>query len=218
MLVSAVVAALTALAAFFGAYLLFPVTGMEVEGARMFPEREAWAALPERASLLTLDEETMEREIEGNPWVKGAKVLKNRESGIVVVEVEERRAVLSGKLGRGSGVWATDGTELPGLGGARLKRVELDEGRLEEILNIGEALEENGVRLDSIDGVNAGGIEATVEGRRVLLGGSVGGGQVRAVADVMKEHPEAPYFDLRSPERVVVGVKEGDSPSSRSNG
>ena len=184
----------------------------------MFPEREAWAALPDRASYLTLDEETMEREIEANPWVKGAEVLKNRESGIVVVEVEERRAVLSGDLRRGSGIWAVDGTELPGLGGARLKRIELDEGRLEEILVIGEALEENGVRLDSIDGVNEGGIEATVEGRRVLFGGEVGAGQARAVVGVMERHPEAAYFDLRSPERVVVGAKEGDGPSSGSNG
>lgn len=184
----------------------------------MFPEREAWAALPDRASLLTLNEEAMEREIEANPWVEGARVLKNRESGIVVVEVEERRAVLSGVLGRGSGIWAVDGTELPGLGGARLKRVELDEGRLEEILVIGEALEENGVRLDSIDGVNAGGVEATVEGRRVLFGGAVGVGQVRAVVDVMQQHPGAAYFDLRSPERVVVGTEEGDDPPSGSNG
>lgn len=184
----------------------------------MFPEREAWAALPERASLLTLDEEAMERKMEGNPWVKGAEVLKNRESGIVVVEVEERRAVLSGKLGRENGVWAMDGTKLPGLGGARLNRVELDEGRLEEILVIGKALEENGVRLDSIDGVNEGGVEATVEGRRVLFGGAVGDGQVRAVVDVMEQHPGAAYFDLRSPERVVVGAEEGDGPSSGSNG
>ncbi len=184
----------------------------------MFPEREAWAALPDRASFLTLDEEALEHEIEANPWVKGAKVLKNRESGIVVVEVEERRAVLRGELGRESGFWAADGTELPGPGGARLKRVGLDEGRLEEILVIGEALEENGVRLDSIDGVNPGGVEATVEGRRVLFGGAVDAGQVRAVVDVMEQHPEAAYFDLRSPERVVVGAKEGDGPPGRSNG
>ena len=184
----------------------------------MFPEREAWAALPDRPSLLTLDEEEMEREIETNPWVKAAKVLKNRESGIVVVEVEERRAVLNGKLGRTSGVWAVDGTELPGLGGARLERVGLDEGRLEEILDIGEAMERNGVRLDSVDGVGASGVEATVEGRRVLFSGGVGAGQVRALGEVMGEHPEAPYFDLRSPERVVVGVSEGDDPSARSHG
>ena len=184
----------------------------------MFPETEAWDALPDRASLLTLDEEALEEKIEANPWVKGAKVLKNRESGIVVVEVEERRAVLNGQLGRGSGVWAEDGTELPGLGGARLERVGLDEGRLEEILGIGEALEENGVRLDSVDGVGAGGVEATVEGRRVLFGGDVRDGQVRALTGVMKEHPEAPYFDLRSPERVVVGTAEGDDPSGGSNG
>lgn len=211
LVVSIVVAALTAFAAFFGSYLLFPVTGMEVEGARMFPEREAWAALPERASILTLDEENMERKIEANPWVKGAEVMKNRESGIVAVEVKERRAVLSGDLGRRIGAWAADGTELPGPGGARLERVGLDEGRLEEILGIGEALEEGGVRLDSVDGVGAGGVEATVEGRRVLLAGGVGAGQARALVDVMEEHPEAPYFDLRSPRRVVVGASSDGS-------
>jgi hypothetical protein len=32
-----------------------PVTGLEVTGARMFPESEAWQALPQRASLLTLN-------------------------------------------------------------------------------------------------------------------------------------------------------------------
>lgn len=215
---SVVVAAVTAFAAFFGAYLLFPVTGLKVEGARLFPEREAWAALPDRASLFTLDEKKLERTIEANPWVKGAKVLKNKESGIVVVEVEERKAVLNGKLGRENGVWAVDGTELPGLGGARLKRVGLDEGRLEEILSIGEALEENGVRLDSVDAVGAGGVEVTVEGRRVLLGGGVGAGQVRALVSVMEEQPEAPYFDLRSRERIVVGAVEGDDSSDGSNG
>ena len=212
-------AAVTALAAFYGAYLLFPVTGVEVKGARMFPEREAWAALPDRASSLTLDEEGLEREVEANPWVKSAKVLKNEESGIVLVEVEERRAVLRGNPDRGrGGVWAADGTELPGLGGARLKQVELDEGRLEEILGISEALEENGVRLDSVDGVGAGGVSATVEGRRVLFGGGVEVGQARALAGVMQEHPEAPYFDLRSPERVVVAASEGDDPPNRPNG
>ena len=184
----------------------------------MFPEREAWAALPDRASFLNLDEEELEREIETNPWVKGATVLKNNESGIVLVEVEERRAVLSADLDRKSGIWAADGTELPGLGGALLKRVELDEGRLEEILGISEALEENGVRLDSIDGVGAGGVEATVEGRRVLFGGGVEVGQLRALPSVMEEHPEAPYFDLRSPKRVVVAAAEGDGPSGRPNG
>ena len=184
----------------------------------MFPEREAWDAVPDRASFLTLDEDALEREIEANPWVKGAKVLKNKESGIVLVEVEERRAVLSGDLNRENGVWAADGTELPGLGGARLKQVELDEGRLEEILAISEALEENGVRLDSVDGVGARGVEATVEGRHVLFGSGVGAGQLRALADVMEEHPEAPYFDLRSPERVVVAAAEGDGTASRPNG
>ncbi|WP_228281839.1 hypothetical protein [Rubrobacter marinus] len=53
----------------------------------------------------------------------------------------------------GCGPWTGRGSRARG---ARLKRVGLDEGRLEEILGIGEALEENGVRLDSVDGVGAG--------------------------------------------------------------
>ena len=206
------VAALTAVAAFFGSYLLFPVTGLKVEGARMFPETEAWRALPDRASFFTLDEEALEREVEANPWVKGAEVLKDRASGIVVVEVEERRAVLSGVLDRRGGFWAADGTRLPGSGGARLEQIRLDEGQLEGVLGIGEVVEENGVRLDSVDGVDAGGVEATVEGRRVLFGRGGEAGQVRALVGIMEEHPEAPYFDLRSPGRVVVAPPVAGGP------
>jgi hypothetical protein len=61
------------------------------------------------------------------------------------------------------------------------------------------------VTLDSVDEVGPGGIEVTVKGRRVIFSGSVGDGQVRALQDVMRRHPEAPIFDLRSAERVVVG-------------
>ena len=70
-------------------------------------------------------------------------------------------------------------------------------------------LESNGVRLDSVNAVGPGGIEASVEGRRVVFSGSVAGGQVRALEGVMGEHPEARIFDLRSPHRVVVGGPEG---------
>jgi hypothetical protein len=75
----------------------------------------------------------MERKIESNPWVQGAEVLKNWDSGIVTVEVKERRAVLSGLLNGREVYYSADGAELPGLGGARLGRVELDAGRVEEI-------------------------------------------------------------------------------------
>ncbi len=207
--ISAAVATLTALAVFVVSYLLFPVSGMEVEGARMFPESEAWESIPNHASLLLLNAEALERRIESNPWVKGARVLKDWESGIVMVEVEERKPVLDGDLKGRRIVMAADGTELPGLGGFDLERLGLDEVQLEEIVRVGEVLEENGVVLDSVDAVDAGGFEATVEGRRVLFAGGVGELQAQALEGLMKKHPEATYFDLRSPERVVVEAEPG---------
>jgi hypothetical protein len=206
---SAAVAALTAVVVYAGAYLLFPVTGLEVTGARMFPESEAWRALPDRASLLTLNTGALERKIESNPWVQGAEVLKNWESGIVTVEVKERRTVLSGLLNGREVFYSADGTELPGLGGARLGRVELDAGRLEEILGLVGTLRESGAKLESVDGAGAHGVTVIVDGRRVLLSGDVGRDQALALEGIMEEHPEAPYFDLRSPGRVVVGEPEG---------
>lgn len=202
---SAAVAALTAVVVYAGAYLLLPVTGLEVTGARMFPESEAWQALPQRASLLTLNTDAMERKLESNPWVQGAEVMKNWDSGIVTVEVKERRAVLSGLLNGREVYYSADGAELPGLGGARLGRVELDAGRVEEILGIVGTLRESDAKLESVDEVGARGVTVTVDGRRVLLSGDVGRDQARALEGIMEEHPEAPYFDLRSPGRVVVG-------------
>jgi hypothetical protein len=206
---SVAVAALTAVVVYAGAYLLFPVTGLEVTGARMFRESEAWQALPDRASLLTLNTDALEKKIESNPWVQGAKVLRNWESGIVTVEVKERRAVLSGLLNGREVFYSADGAELPGLGGARLRHVELDAGRLEEILGIVGTLRESGAKLEYVDGVGAHGVTVIVDGRRVFLSGDVGRDQARALKGIMEEHPEAPYFDLRSPGRVVVGEPEG---------
>ncbi len=57
----------------------------------------------------------------------------------------------------------------------------------------------NGVRLDSIDGAGAGGIKATVAGRRVIFSRDVGDGQAEALKNIMPEHPDARVFDLRSP-------------------
>ena len=207
--ISAAVAVLTTVTILLVAYLVAPVAGLRVEGARMFPETEAWNAVPEHASLLTLNAEMLERKVESNPWVEGAEVSKNWESGIVTVQVEERRVVLDGEVNGRRVILAADGTELPGLGGADLRKVELDEDQLGEIVEFGRVLKSNGVTLDSVDEVGPGGIEATVEGRRVIFSGSVGDGQVRALKDVMRWHPEAPIFDLRSAERVVVGGPSG---------
>jgi POTRA domain, FtsQ-type len=203
--ISAAVAVLTTVAILLVAYLVAPVAGLRVEGARMFPETEAWNAVPEHASLLTLNAEMLERRVESNPWVEGAEVSKNWESGIVTVQVEERRAVLDGEVNGRRVILTADGRELPGLGGADLRKVELDEDQLGEIVEFGRVLKRNGATLDSVDEVGPGGIEVTVKGRRVIFSGSVGDGQVRALQDVMRRHPEAPIFDLRSAERVVVG-------------
>jgi hypothetical protein len=201
------VAVLTTVTVFVISFLYLPVTGVQVVGAHMFPESEAWNAVPNRASLLTLNTASIERKIESNPWVKGSEVTKNWESGIVTVEVEERRAVLNGEVEGRRMVLAEDGEELPGLGEAALGRVELDEDQLGEILEFARVLESNGVRLDSVNEVGPRGIEATVEGRRVIFSGDIGGGQARALEDIMSDHPEAPIFDLRSPQRVVVGER-----------
>lgn len=204
--VSLSVAVLTAITVYIVSYLVYPVTGLRVEGARMFPQSVAWAALPEHASLLTLNTTALEREVESNSWVEGARVTKDWESGIVTVEVEERRAVLNGDLDGRLVILAADGTELPGLGGASLEHVEIDdESRLEGILETGRVLERNGATLDSIDGVGPGGVEATVEGRPIIFSGSISDEQARALKSIMDEHPGAALFDLRSPDRIVVG-------------
>ncbi len=199
-------------------YLTLPVTGVQVAGARMFPESKAWNAVPARASLLTLNTASLEREIESNPWVKRAVVTKDWESGIVTVHVEERRVVLDAEVDGRRVILAENGAELPGPGGASLRRVELDEDQLGEILEFARVLESNGVRLDSVDEAGPGGIEASVEGRRVVFSGSVASGQAQALKGIMEEHPEARIFDLRSPERVVVGGPSNGGADGRPEG
>lgn len=171
----------------------------------MYPESEAWNAVSDHASLLTLNDDVLEQRVESNPWVEGARVSENWESGIVTVEVEERRPVLYAEVDGQQEVRSADGEELPGLGGARLGSVELGRDQVGEILEFGRLLGKSGVRLDSVDEAGPQGIEATVEGRKVVFSGAVGEGQARALKDIMRRHPEAGIFDLRSPDRVVVG-------------
>ena len=57
-----------------------------------------------------------------------------------------------------------------------------------------------------VDGAGAGGIETTVEGREVIFSGNVGESRVMALKHIMPDHPDASVFDLRTPERVVVGA------------
>lgn len=205
---SLAVAALTTVTIVLVAYLAAPIAGVRVEGARMFPESEAWEAVPEHASLLTFNTKMLEEKINTNPWVESVEVSKDWESGIVTVEVQERRAVLDGHVGGRRVILAADGTRLPGLGGESLERVELGEDQLEDVVRAGGILTENGLTLASVDGAGPGGIEATVEGRRVIFSDGVGEDQARALRGVMARHPDAPLFDLRSPDRVVVGGDE----------
>jgi hypothetical protein len=208
-LLSIVVAAMTVVCVFVAAYVLFPLDGIEVSGAEMYPESKAESLVSDYSSLLTLNSRMVEEEVESNPWVQSAGVRKEWDSGIVSVEVEERRPVLYAEVEGQEVVYSGDGTELPGLGGVELSVVEVDGDLVPEILQAARTFEENGVRFESVDGVGPGGVEATVEGRPVVFSGDVEAGQVRALPDVMAEHPGAPVFDLRSSDRVVVGAAPG---------
>ena len=64
----------------------------------MYPESEVTDAIPDHASLLTLNEEMLERNLESHPWVQGAEVNEDWNSGIVTVQVEERRPVLDAEV------------------------------------------------------------------------------------------------------------------------
>jgi hypothetical protein len=148
----------------------------------------------------------LERKIKSNLWVKSVKVRKDWDSGIVAVEVKERRAVLDAEIAGHREIFAADGTELPGLGGANLERVEMGEDQLEGILRAGRVLASNGIALESVDDIGAGGVRAKVGGRTVIFTGDVGDAQVEALPEVMSENPRASRFDLRSEGRVVVGT------------
>lgn len=205
-LISMLVALVTTAAVVVVTYLSFPVTGIRVEGATMYPESDAWDAVSEHASLLTLNEEKLERRVEANPWVQGAEVLEDSESGIVTVEVEERRPVLDVEVEGERRTLALDGGELSGLGGAGLERLELDEDQVGDVLRVGRVLKEGGLLMESVDAAGPGGIAATVEGRRVVFTDEVSGAQVRALGEVMGRWRESVVFDLRSPGRVVATV------------
>ena len=215
-LISLLVALVTTAAVVVVAYLSFPVTGIRVEGATMYPESDAWDAVSKHASLLTLNEEKLERHVEANPWVEGAEVLEDSESGIVTVKVEERRPVLDAEVGGERRTLALDGGELPGPGGAGLNRVELDEDQVGDVLRVGRDLREGGLRMESVDAAGPGGVAATVEGRTVVFAGEVSGDQVRALEGVIGRWREGVVFDLRSPGRVVatMDAEVGDGTGS----
>ena len=215
-LISLLVALVTTAAVVVVAYLSFPVTGIRVEGATMYPESDAWDAVSEHASLLTLNDEKLERQVESNPWVEGAEVLEDSESGIVTVKVEERRPVLDAEVEGERRTLALDGGEMPGLGGTGLNRVELDEDQVGDVLRVGRVLREGGLRMESVDAAGPGGIAATVEGRTIVFAGEVSGLQVQALDEVMGRWREGVVFDLRSPGRVVatLDAEVGDGTGS----
>jgi len=208
-------AAATTLVLVLIAYLAFPVTGVRVEGARMYPASEVIDAIPDHASLLTLNEKMLKRNLKSHPWVQGIGVNEDWNSGIVTVQVEERRPVLDAEVDGRRFVLSADGEELPGPGGAGLQRVELDRDQVGEILVFARTLYGSGLTLDSIDGADAAGIEATVEGREVIFSGNVGERRVLALKHIMPQHPDARVFDLRSPQRVVVGAPHETRGGSR---
>jgi POTRA domain, FtsQ-type len=212
------VAVATTLTVLLITYLSFPVTGVRVEGARMYDASEATNAVPEHASLLTLNKELLEDKVESNVWVQGARVNENWKSGIVTVQVEERRPVLHAEVDGREIVLSSDGKELPGVGGVGLDRVELDLDQVGEILEFARTLHENGVGLDSVDGAGAEGIRATVEGRPVIFSRDVDDGQALALKNIIPHHPDAGFFDLRSPDRIVVGAPVQGNTQSDSRG
>jgi hypothetical protein len=199
-------------------YLNYPVKGVRVEGARMYPESEVVNAIPDNASLLTLNKKSLQEKVKSHPWVEGAEVNENWNSGIVSVQVKERRPMLYAEVDGREIILAADGEELPGLGGASLTRLELDRDQVGEILDFAKTLHMNGVRLDSIDGVDAGGITATVAGRPVIFSRDVTDGQAEALKNIMPQHPDARVFDLRSPDRVVVGAPVQSNTKSEPRG
>ncbi|MBA2714155.1 MAG: FtsQ-type POTRA domain-containing protein [Rubrobacteraceae bacterium] len=189
---------------------------MRVEGANMYPESEAVNAIPDHASLLTLNTDLLAARVKSNVWVEGAEVNENWKSGIVTVQVEERRPMLYAEVDGREIILSSGGEELPGLGGAGLDLMVLDRDQVGEILDFARTLQDNGIRVDSVDGAGAYGIRATVQGRPVIFSRDVDNGQAEALKNIMPEHPHARLFDLRSPDRVVVGAQvQGNTDSDR---
>ncbi|WP_273845846.1 cell division protein FtsQ/DivIB [Rubrobacter calidifluminis] len=208
--VSVAVAALTAATVYIVSGLLFPVKGVRVTGNHVVSDGEVRAQIPDHSSLLTLNSGLLIRRLKTDPWIEGVKVIRNWRSGIVTVEVEERRAVLAANVSGRRIFVAQDGTRLPGSGGARLSPVNLDHYELGRVVENVRVLERNGVRVQEIGGVTPGGVHARVSGREVVFYGRVTTAQARALKEIMRRNPTAKVFDLRSPERVVVG-SSGDA-------
>lgn len=211
--ISLAVAVLTAIVVYIGSYLIFPVSGIEVEGAHMLPKSEVWQAVPDHTSLVTLNANLLKDRLKSNSWVKSASVNKDWSSGIVTVEVKERRAFVKGEIKGRRVVYAPDGTQVPGLGGIGMKTVPLDQKQLEDILRAGRTLNNNGVTVESIVGAGPAGVQAAVDGKKILFAEEIRPAQAQALPTLMSNNPKVWSFDLRSPERVVIEGRTGGEES-----
>lgn len=174
----------------------------------MLPESEVTSAVGERASLLTLNAGALENRVKSNPWVQSAAVSKDWDSSIVTVQVEERRAVLNALVEGEREIYAVDGNRLPGTGEARLPEISLDRGQVNEVLSGVRAIERSGLSVSLVNSVDAAGVNLTVNQKPVVFSGEVPEEQAAALANIMESSPDAGYFDIRSSERVVVGLDE----------
>lgn len=204
-------------------YLIFPAEQVRVEGNQRLPEQEILQNIPERTSLPAINARGLHGDVDSNPWVKGVSVNKDWSSDTVTVQVEERTPSLNVRLESGeSVVVAEDGARLPGLGGVSLPEVELDAARLEEVQSIQKTLDEGGVEVESVESVDARGIELSVSrseapDARAIVSNEVGSGQVRVLVNLLRERPEAGHFDLRTPERVIASEEPATNPAADDN-
>lgn len=191
-------------------YVLFPVEEVRVEGNEMLAKSAILEHIPERASLPMVRARGLEKQVNSNPWVKSVSVNKDWDSGMVVVKVKERDAVMNARLANGERVvLAEDGSQLPGLGGASLAKIKVDRMRLEEIQDAQAVLEENNVEVKSVESVGAEGVELSLRGpdnseALALYSGEIGSGQAQVLKGLLRERSGNRYFDLRTPDRVVL--------------
>lgn len=202
---------MTAACVFASAYLLFPLNGIQVKGAVMFQRSELSDFDSRGSSLLTLNSSALEKTVLEDPWVSDVSVEKNWSDNVAVVKVEERKPILMAKIDGEEVVFAPDGEELPGEGTVDLDPVEVEWYEVDGILRAVRTMRESGARVGSVEGYGVEGIEATVEGYKVIFSEDVGPEQARALRGVIAANPQASGFDLRSPGRVVVSGDPGDS-------
>ena len=122
--------------------------------------------------------------LESHPWVQGAEVNENWNSGIVTVQVEERRPVLDAEVDGRRFVLSADGEELPGPGGAEPREggVGSRPGRGDLGVREDVAQERVEARLDR-RGWCRRASRPRWKAARVIFSGDVGDGQAMALED-----------------------------------